>query len=208
MEALTEFMFQHAPHAHWIIFGALILAGFNLPISEDLMIILSALLASTVIPEHTGLLFLFLFMGCFFSDIIVYSIGRILRKKLYRFKWFRKRLPKKKLEQARTYYAKHGFFTLLVGRFIPFGVRNCLFLTAGMGKMSFGKFLLSDGIACFISNSTLFWITFALGKNGQSIFPYLKKFNLLIFSVFIISALCVIFFYKKRKKKDKVNTQN
>ena len=43
--------------------------------------------------------------------------------------------------QIENYYTKYGVVTLLIGRFIPFGVRNCLFVTAGIGKMRFWKFI-------------------------------------------------------------------
>ena len=90
METLFEFIVSHAAHAHWIVFGALMLAGFNVPISEDLMIIVSALLAATVVPENTEKLFLAVFLGCYLSDWVSYWIGRTLGRRLRV-----KRTPKK-----------------------------------------------------------------------------------------------------------------
>src|SRR3990167_8358088 len=156
MDEIIQFIFAHAHQAHWIVFGALMLAGFNIPISEDLMIILSAVLAALVVPENTGKLFVAVFLGCYLSDWVVYWMGRLLGPKLWNLRWFAKIVDRKKLGQIQVYYEKYGFLTLLIGRFIPFGVRNCLFLTAGMGKMSFRKFIISDGIACITSNTVLF----------------------------------------------------
>ncbi len=197
MDTIIQFLFEHAPHAHWIIFGALMLAGFNIPISEDLMIILSAVLAATVVPENTGLLFLFVFLGCYLSDWVCYWIGRKLGPKLWEIKWFAKTIDRKKLESIHNYYEKYGFWTLLVGRFIPFGVRNCLFLSAGAGKMHFGKFILSDGIACFISNTTLFTLAYFAGKNYETLLKFVKTFNIFLFALFLVSIIVGIWYKRK-----------
>jgi membrane protein DedA with SNARE-associated domain len=196
MQSIINLIFDHAPHAHYIVFTALILAGFNFPISEDLLIIICGILASSIVPENTYKIFIFVFLGCYISDNISYWLGRILRKKLSKFKWF---FNKKKLNKAQMYYEKHGGKTLFFGRFIPFGIRNFLFITAGMGKMHYGRFLMSDGFACLFSNITLFTLTYHLGKNYQEICVWLKTFHLLFFSIFILSFTILIFLYKKRK---------
>ncbi len=203
MSHIINFIFANASSAHWIIFGGLILAGFNIPIPEDLMIILSAILAANVVPENIFLLFGAVFLGAYLSDWMVYWLGRFFGIKLWKIKWFKKTIPKRKLAKVKLFYKKYGFFTLFVGRFIPFGVRNCLFLTAGMTKMKFIKFAISDGIACFISNSVLFYIAFNLGKNHITLFNYLKKVNLLIFILFIVTIIGFICYYKRKKKKRK-----
>lgn len=205
MESIIQFIFEQAHHAHWIVFGAMILAGFSLPISEDLMIILSGVLAATVIPENTVELFLGVFLGCYLADWICYGIGRKFGPRLWNIKWFSRAVDRKLLDRIQIFYTKYGFWTLLVGRFIPFGVRNCLFLAAGAGKMPFKKFALSDGIACFISNSTLFSIAYYGGKNHEALLAFIKTFNILIFTVFVISVITLIW-YKRKLASQRKNT--
>lgn len=199
METIIQLIFEHAQYAHWIIFGALMLAGLNVPISEDLMIIFSAVLAATVIPENTAKLFAAVFLGAYISDWACYWIGRHFGPKLWKISWFAKTFDPKKIDRLHHYYAKYGFLTLLIGRFIPFGVRNGLFLTAGLGKMHFGKFLLSDGIACLLSNVALFSLAYAVGKNYASLLSAVKTFNIFLFAAFTISIIGFIW-YKRRKK--------
>lgn len=199
MDAIISFIFENAQYAHWIVFGALMLAGLNVPISEDLMIIFSAVLAATVIPENTYKLFLGVFLGCYLSDWVCYWIGRRFGPKLWNIRWFAKTFDPKKIDQVHQYYARYGFLTLLIGRFIPFGVRNGLFLTAGLGKMPFGKFILSDGIACILSNTVLFTLAYTVGKNYQVLLDALKTLNIFLFSAFVVSIIGFIWY--KRKKK-------
>lgn len=198
MDAIVQFIFEHAQYAHWIIFFALLLAGFNVPISEDLMIILSASLAANVVPENTYKLFAAVFLGSYLSDSICYWLGRILGPKLWNIRWFAKTFDRKRIEQIHRYYKRYGFRTLLIGRFIPFGVRNALFLTAGLGKMHYGTFLLSDGIACITSNTTLFTIAYTIGKNYSALLEMIKTFNIFIFTAFVVAVIGVIW-YKKWK---------
>ena len=202
MESLTDILLTHAHLAHWIIFGALMLAGLNIPISEDLMIILSATLAATVVPENTYKLFAAVFLGCYLSDWVCYWIGRKLGPNLQKWRWFAKMVKPERIQQMHQYYEKYGFWTLLIGRFIPFGVRNCLFLTAGIGKMHFGKFILSDGIACLSSNLALFSIAYTLSRHYDELLRVLKTFNLFLFIGFLVTGIA-IFWYKKRKSTRK-----
>lgn len=199
MDSIIQFIFEHAQYAHWIVFGALMLAGLNIPISEDLMIIFSAVLAATVIPENTYKLFAGVFLGCYISDWVCYWIGRHFGPKLWNIKWFARTFDQKKIDTVHQYYAKYGFLTLLVGRFIPFGVRNGLFLTAGLGKMPFGKFLLSDGIACLLSNTLLFSLAYTVGKNYEALLSSLKMLNIFLFTAFVVAIIAFVW-YKHKKK--------
>ncbi len=196
MEFITSLIADHAAHAHWIIFFSFILSGFNIPISEDLLIITGALLASNVIPENALKIFLFIFMGAYISDNMVYWIGRLLGPGLSKWKWFSKAFSKKRLEKAQNFFIKRGILALFIGRLIPFGIRNCLFITAGMSKMPFGKFMLGDGFACMFSNAVLFSFSFFLGKNIQQFF---NQFKFIIFIAFIL--LMLIFWYSKKRIK-------
>lgn len=197
---LTEFLFEHAEYAHWWIFGVLILAGLNVPVSEDLMLITSGVIASTMIPENTLKLFMGAFLGCYLSDWIAYWIGRGLGPKLWESRWFTSMVSKARFYQMKGFYHRYGFYTLLVGRFIPFGIRNCLFITAGMTHMHFGKFLISDGVACLISNTVLFTLAYTFGKNYESLLEYVRTCNLAIFAVFFV-ALVIAFIALKLSKK-------
>ena len=205
MDTLSDFLLAHAAHAHWMIFGALMLAGFNIPISEDLMIILSAVLAANVVPQNLEKLFICLFLGCYLSDWVCYWIGRTLGRRLWEWRWFAKTFDRARLDRTQAFYEKYGFWTLLIGRFIPFGVRNCLFLTAGMGRMHFGKFLLSDGIACLASNTTLFTIAYFLSKEYERLIHGIKTFNIFLFSAFVVTGIAFLWYKRQKKLRKRID---
>jgi membrane-associated protein len=202
MEPLLNLITSNALHAHWWFFFLLILAGLNFPISEDLLIITSAVMAATVVPQNLVKLFIFVYFGCYLSDWISYWIGRKLTVWLRQRRFLSRLVDNNRILKVNQFYSKYGVYTLFLGRFIPFGMRNFLFMSAGMGGMSFRKFMLVDGLACLLSNSTLFLISFSLAENYPALLSLLHKMNLTFFVVFLFVGLFLVAyrFYKSNKK--------
>jgi len=190
---LMQYITANAELAPWIIFGLLLLAGFNLPVSEDVMLLTSALIAQQR-PDLVWHLFAGVFAGAYFSDLICYALGRTLGPKLWQIKWFAKMVDREHVDKIGGFYERYGPLTLLVGRFIPFGVRNALFLTAGLSKMRFAKFALSDFIAATITCGLYFWLYFTY---GEAIIDVIKQSNVVIFSIVAVGV--VAFLIKRRK---------
>lgn len=190
---VMQYVTENAELAPWIIFGLLLLAGLNLPVSEDVMLLTSALIAQQR-PDLVWQLFAGVFAGAYFSDLICYTLGRTLGPKLWQIKWFAKMVDREHVDRIGGFYATYGPLTLLVGRFIPFGVRNALFLTAGLSKMNFVKFAISDLIAATITCGLYFWLYFTY---GEAIIEVIKQSNLIIFSV---AAIGIVVFLVKRRK--------
>ena len=206
MDELIKYITSHAHQAHWYIFAAILLAGFNLPLSLDAMLIFSALLAATVVPEMTISLFLSVYLGSLFSAWIAFAIGRILGPKLFRFRLFSKLLTSARLEKIKKFNEKYGLFSLVIGRFIPFGVRNCIFMTTGLSKASFRQFVYRDAIACLIWSSICFSTCFFLGKNYDYLIRAVKTFNLLI--LIVLSVTLITYIWYKRRKNRPSQTRN
>lgn len=206
MESIFSFIVDHASSAHYFVFLCFMLAGINFPISEDLLIIFSAVLASTVVPENWLKLFLAVFLGAFLSDWIPYWVGRKWGIHICKWKWFCRLVESKKFRVVQKNYLRFGSLTLFLGRFIPFGIRNCLFAVAGISRMPFGKFLLVDGCACFISNTTLFFLSYFCGKNFEILKNQLRWVNLGFFFFFLV-ALIAFFCYKKILRSTHTNKE-
>ena len=199
MDIFSNWIVEHAGHAHWLVFTGILLAGFSLPISADLLIIASAVLAATVVPENLWILFSCIFFGCLFSAHIAYWVGRVLGRRLLKWRHFAKIFPNERLQKIQNFYNRYGFFTLLLGRFIPFGVRNAIFMTTGMSKVPFFRFALRDLVACLTWTSISFFCFFWLGQSYEAIKDFLKSFHLFLFLAFGVTVIAFIWY--KRKKK-------
>ena len=107
-----------------------------------------------------------------------------------------------RMTKVQGYYEKHGALTLLFGRFIPFGVRNSLFLTAGMGKMNFARFAVYDFIACMISVVTFFILYVHYGTKMLNLVLENNKY------VFLIALVVVSVLVLRSRSKIKTSEDN
>ena len=201
MESIVEIVQANIHLAPYLICGFLLLAGLNLPISEDIMIFITACLASAN-KEYFYPLIIGLFLGVYGSDIISYSIGRFLGPQLWKIKWFAKSLKKENVDKVGGYYNKYGIFVLLIGRFIPGGVRNVLFMSAGFMKIAVKKFFLWDLCASALTTTVFFSIYYIF---GEKVVAAVKEGNEIILGVFIV-ACCLFIGYKLIQKRKKKNT--
>ncbi len=199
MDFITEILLSSVSYVHFISFGLLILAAFNIPISEDVVIIVSASIAASRIPENMYLIFMGCYLGAYISDIIAYSIGRYAGPRLLQIKSIKKLLSDSKISKMEAYFDKYGGKTLFFGRFIPFGFRNVMFLSAGLTKMHFPKFLIIDLCTVTITSLILFSLGYSFGKNYEVILQYVNQYKIVIFVLFL-SAIVIILLRKKVKK--------
>ena len=190
---VDNYLETHLAMAPFVIFGLLLLAGFFLPVSEDLMTLCTALLAARH-PELTGPVFVALFLGAYTSDIICYALmGRYLGNKLLHIPFFSRFISHQKLKQIQSFYNRYGIPTLFFGRFIPFGVRNALFFSAGLSKMNPIKFLITDFFACLFAITLYFTLYYNIGK---SMLKSMDTAKLLLFGVVVVVVLGILL--KKR----------
>lgn len=102
MEDLILYIQANIQYAHYIIFGALLLAGFNIPVSEDAMLFISAILASQN-PDYLVHLFVAVYLGAYFSDLICYGLGRVVGPKLFEIRFFANMVSRERIDKISAY---------------------------------------------------------------------------------------------------------
>lgn len=204
MQQMINFIVDNGSIAPWISFGLILLAGLNIPISIDVIMVLTAFLAATTLPELTPHLFISVLLGTYFSAWICYWMGRKVGIRLLDIPYFAKLLPQTRLQKLGSFYEKHGLLTLMVGRFIPFGFRNCLFMTTGMSKVNFAKFVWRDAIACTLWVSLCFFSFYQLGYSYEILLKKIKMLNLFIFLAFGVTVIALVCYKKSRKAHAKM----
>ena len=142
-------------------------------------------------------LWLFLIFSAFLGDTINYWIGHFLGEKLLE----NPTVPIKKshIEKTQRFFAKHGGKTIMLARFVPI-VRTCAPFVAGIGRMSYGRFLsfnLVGGAA---------WVTlFVFAGFFFGNIPNVRhNFSLVIFAIIFISTVPILVeFLRSTKQKTK-----
>ena len=200
MESIITFFSSYFTYWPLVCFFALLLAGFNLPISEDVLIVMSALISyedrSQLIPNYIGL-----YAGIYGSDIISYWMGRLIGNGALKVKFISKTLTPSRVEFLSKKLEKHGFLTFIVTRFIPFGMRNALFMTSGLTKLPFPKFLLFDGIAAIISSMTLYSLVLLIGESAKEGFKVVGIILFVLLWGFIIAFVIKKVLDRKKRRK-------
>ena len=201
MEQVLQIAQEHVHWAPYIFFLLLLMAGLNVPVSEDLLLFTGGVLASEY-PTMLVPIYLGLFTGAYLSDLMVYWIfGRYLGQKIKDHPIILRSFPPKKIKKVAYFLHRYGSWTLIIGRFIPFGVRNVLFFVCGLTHMKAVSFSVIDAIACFLSTGIYFGLYFYF---GDQIISTIKTVNLTIFVIFIgvILALVIGKKYFPRRSKD------
>lgn len=192
MSAILAFITETIQYAPFAIAFVLTVNSIGLPISEDVLVITAGVLAA----KFSGMfvpLYLGCFIGAYLGDTSAYWIWRLLGHVLLQRPFWKKRIKQTDITRFNGYFEERGPAVLIIGRFIPFGVRVLICLTAGISKYSYGKFAFFNLIAAFLSTGTIFVLAFFF---GESIQHNLGRAKILLF-VAVVFFFGIFLLYKK-----------
>jgi membrane protein DedA with SNARE-associated domain len=148
------------------VFAALVAAGFGFPMPEELPIVTAGALVGRESNDPTTALHWWVLLplcvaGVVLSDGLLYWIGRMWGVRLLRFRPVARVLPPERLERTQALFHRHGVWILLAARLLP-GFRSPIFLTAGIMRLSWRRFLLADGLYALPGVTLLFFLSYWL----------------------------------------------
>jgi membrane protein DedA with SNARE-associated domain len=146
------------------VFAALVAAGVGFPMPEEVPIVTAGALAghASQNPDSSirwWILLPLCILGVVISDGLLYLVGRTFGLRVLTFPFMARILPRDRLEHIQNNFQKHGVLILLFARILP-GIRSPIFLTAGIMKLSWKRFLLADGIYAVPGVSLLFFLAY------------------------------------------------
>src|SRR5262249_29033446 len=146
------------------VFAALVAAGVGFPMPEEVPIVTAGALAGHAWQDPGSSIRWWVFLplcilGVVISDGLLYLVGRTFGLRVLTFPFVARILPRERLERIQANFQKHGVLILLFARILP-GIRSPIFLTAGIMKLSWKRFLLADGIYALPGVSLLFFLAF------------------------------------------------
>ena len=160
-------MLEHFPYTG--LFILLLLGGLGFPFPEDATLILCGFLISNDVIAIIPALCV-VYLGVLFADISLYSIGRKYGRRIVSHPRFHRIISPQRLSSIEKMFAKRGMLVILLGRHLV-GLRAQLFLSAGVMRMPFLKFLIADAISSTVTIAIM--VSVGIG-GGHSIFVMRK----------------------------------
>ncbi len=142
------------------------------------------------------LLIAFLAVAAVIGDTVNYWIGHRIGEKAFSredARFFKKEY----LDRTHAFYEKHGGKTIIIARFVPI-IRTFAPFVAGIGKMSYGRFLSFNVIG------GVGWVVLLVGTGyffGN--IPFVRKnFSIAILAIILISTVPIaVEYFRHRKNK-------
>jgi len=190
-----EFLIEHG--SYLAIVSVLILCGCGLPIPEELPVITAAVLSAEAML-NPWFAYISCIVGAILGDCVMYWIGyhwgHSLLKEHPRFAHLLKAEREQKYEQR---IQQHGLRVLFIARFMVV-VRGPVFMSAGVLRVSFWRFLLADLLCGTIVVSIFFWLSYAF---GSQIAQVVRNAEIGITAVAILAVVVGVGYFLWRRRR-------
>jgi membrane protein DedA with SNARE-associated domain len=140
------------------ILAALLLGSVGVPIPEEMPIVAAGILS------HEGLARWWLALpvcvvGVLAGDVVLYWAGRRWGERLLRWRVVRHVLTRARADWLKAAYREHAMKTVVMARHVA-GLRAAAFLTAGIARVPFWKFILADAAAAAVTVPLAFGLAY------------------------------------------------
>jgi membrane protein DedA with SNARE-associated domain len=146
----------------------MILTGCGFPMPEEVAIIAAGVLSASG-KMRWELALGSLLIGAILGDMVMYYIGRHFgRRLLDKNKFFNRLITPDREKKMEVLLDKHGAKVLLLTRFMV-GVRGPMYITAGILKVPFKKFVFADAFCATLVVTLFFGLSYVFGAKIDSI---------------------------------------
>lgn len=197
---MIEHIVEHFTYAG--IFLVLFVAGLGVPIPEELPIAAAAALASQGIVRWWIALPVCI-VAVVAGDVVLYWVGHHWGERILEWRLVRRILTREREARLLDGYRRHGVKIVFTARHIM-GLRAAAFLTAGIAKYPFWKFLAVDGGAAILSVPIGFGLAHVLTEQLLSLARNAHRWEhwLMLLGVLVVVGL-LAYLVNRRMKKDR-----
>ena len=193
---LAELLQRYTYPAMLVLLSA---AGLGVPISEDLVLLIAGALASQGVNRFVPTL-LAGYSGVLIGDALIYHWGKKLGPAAYEHKLVRKVISPERAEKLRAHFARHGFWTVVVGRHTP-GLRAPVFFLSGASGVRFSTFLLADALSAAITVPLVVTLGYLFGEHLDDIRRTLHEAHWIVGGAALLGAGVWWFLRRRRQRR-------
>lgn len=192
--ALSAFLSRFTYVAIW---GVLAAAGLGAPISEDLTLLVAGGLAAREVTAFWPSI-LSGYFGVLLGDVLIHHWGFRMGPAAYRHRMVLRVFSVEKQEKLREHFARHGFWTVVVGRHTPM-LRAPMFFLAGASKVPILKFLLADALSAIVTVPLVFLLGYYFGEHLDDIRRLMHKVHYALGAA-VLLALAAFIWWRRRRR--------
>lgn len=209
--ALTRYLEWQGVLAHWAkhqielyrypaLFLLLFASGAGLPLPEDIPLLFAGALIARHSMTWTGA-GLTAWFGMLCGDTMLYVIGYKLGWKIVHLPLLGRHLTQSRLKRCEDWFKRWGLCAIGIGRLFA-GIRTAMVAMAGTMRYPYGKLLLADGVAAFVSGAGFvilgYWATSHAEKLDDLAARYREGLSL--FAVIALLALLIFLRWRNRHR--------
>ncbi len=182
------------------IFVMLFAASMGVPIPEEGPIVAAGVLAHESIVRWWVALPVCL-VGVLSGDILLYWVGHHWGEHILEWRVVRRVLTKAREEYLLSAYRRHGVKIVFTARHVV-GLRAAAFLTAGIARIPFGKFLLVDMVAALVGVPVSFGIAFIFADQVERVLADVHRMErwIVLYALVGVVAWLVWFAWRQSRR--------
>lgn len=178
---------------------ALIVAGFGVPVPEDIMLVAAGVLVArgecTFVEALVACT-----IGVFIGDTSIFLLSRKYGHRLLDKRPFRWVFTEARRQRTLELFQRHGHVIVFMGRHMA-GLRMPIFAMSGIYGVKLRTFWLYDGLGLLVSAPAVIGIGYYFAKNLDRIIFYLQRVEVLL--VLFVVSIGVAYWLVKRKKRQR-----
>ena len=164
------------------VFGMLVAASVGAPIPEEIPIATGGVMVGRAWGDPESGMFWWAMLplciiGVVVCDAFLYWVGRTWGPWLITRKWVQRRvLSPERFQKIEKNFHEYGIRILLIARVLP-GIRTPVFLSAGIVRLPFRKFLLADFLYAIPGVNLIFWLAWGLTDTFMNLLHQVESYR-------------------------------
>jgi membrane protein DedA with SNARE-associated domain len=138
------------------------------PVNAHSVAVLAAHEFTSHIPLRWWIMLPLCIVAVVIGDCFLYGLGRFWGPRLLETRWMKRVVSPEGRAKIENNFHRYGVLVLLFARFLP-TIRAPIFITAGVMRVSFARFVLADGLYAIPGVSLLFGLAFWFGDQFRDL---------------------------------------
>jgi len=195
---MIDFLLAHGSYLGILVF--MILTGAGLPLPEEVAIVAAGVLSSPGVAHlNPWLAWGTCLVGALAGDCLMYWMGHHFGRRVLReHHWWNRFVKPEREAQMERAVLNHGFKVLFLARFLV-GVRSPVYLSAGILRLPFRRFILIDLFCATAVISTFFWLSYFF---GEAVYRWIKRGQYLLLAIVVVVLVAVgIYLWRRHVRR-------